>query len=153
MANIEKKIKNLGIELPEPPHAIGSYIPVRKAGELLFVSGQLPKTGEQLIAGKVGGDLTIEQGTEGIKIAFINALAAIKKEIGHLDKIDFIVRMAGYINCEATFANQADVMNAASNLAYEIFGEKGRHARLALGTNSLPLNACCELEIIVKIKN
>ncbi len=152
MGKIEDKIITLGFDLPETPQSLGSYIPARRAGTLVFVSGQLPKKNGNLITGKLGADLSIEQGQEACKTAFLNALSAIKSEIAELDNIDHIVRMAGYINCTHDFYNQADVMNGASNLAFEILGEKGRHARLALGTNSLPLNACCELEVIVKIK-
>lgn len=153
MNNVDKKLNSLGIKLTEVPKPIGAYIPCRKTGNLIFVSGQLPKKNGKLITGKLGLNLSVEQGKHACEIAFINALSIIKNEISDLDNIDYIVRMAGYINSDNSFTEQATVMNAVSELAYEILGEKGRHARLALGTNSLPLDACCELELIVKIKD
>lgn len=153
MSKIEEKLKAMGIKLPDVPKSLGSYIPARKADNVIYISGQLPKVFDKFITGKIGKDLTVEQGQEAAKLAFINALAILKNELGSLDKIDFIVRMVGYINSADGFTDQASVMNGASNFAFEIFGEIGRHARLALGVNELPLNSACELEMIVKVKS
>lgn len=151
--SIESKLNELNIILPQIAKPLGSYIPARKAGDLVFVSGQLPKKDNELITGKVGFDLSIEQGKKACETAFINALGVIKSEIKDLDKIDYFVKLTGYINSSTGFINQADVMNGASDLAVKIFGENGKHARVAIGVSELPLNAACEIEVIVQLKN
>ncbi len=151
--NIEEKIKSLGFALSVPAQPLGSYLPARRSGNLLFISGQLPKSGDNLIKGKLGADLSIEEGKKAAEIAFINVLSIVKQEIGSLEKVDFIVRLSGYINSAPGFDRQPDVMNGASDLAVTIFGDNGKHSRIALGAGELPLNAACEIDAIFQIKD
>lgn len=152
--NYEKKIQTLGLKLPEAPLPVASYIPVVRVDQLLFLSGMLPFVEGHLFAsGKVADALTIEEGIEASRIALLNGLAVIKAETGSLDAIKKIVRIAVYVASPPEFTRQPLVANGASDLLVEIFGEDvGRHARLALGAVSLPLDAPVELEMIVEVK-
>ena len=149
---IEEKIKSIGIKIPIPPNPAGSYIPVVKSGNLLFVSGQIPmEDGKVVFAGKVS-DANIETAKKAAVVCAVNILAQIKKEIGDLEKISRIVKLSGFVNSEPEFTQHPKVINAASDLLYEIFGDKGKHARVALGVSSLPLNSMTEIDAIVEIK-
>ena len=149
---IEEKIKSLGIKLPVPPTPAGSYIPVVRTGNLLFISGQIPmENGNLKFTGKVS-DENINNAQESAKICAINILAQIKRE-GHLEKILKIVKLSGFVNSTPEFIQQPKVINAASELFYEIFGENGRHSRIAVGVSSLPLNAMTEINAIVEISS
>lgn len=151
--SIEEKLRTLGLELPPVPKAIASYIPANGSGALLFTSGQLPtKEGKLLYIGKIGLDVTLEQAREAMKQACLNALAAIKGYTGDLEKIVKIVKLGAYVSSDNVFYEQHLVANAASDLLMELFGERGKHARFAIGVNALPLNACVELELTVEIK-
>ena len=150
---IEKKIKSLGLELPEVAKPVGSYVPAVQSGNYVFTSGQIPFVkGELRYKGKVGGNLTIEEGYECAKISALNCLAAIKSLIDDLDRVRRVVRVTGFINSAPGFSDQPKVLNGASDLLVEIFGEKGKHSRLALGTSELPLGAPVEVDLIVEIK-
>ena len=150
---IEHKIKELGLILPEAPKPVAEYIPAKKSGNLVFTSGQGPiKDGKFVYVGKVGGEVSLKEGYEAAKICAINCLAAIKSVIGSLDNIDEIVKVKGYVNSTSDFYRQPEVVNGASELIVKIFGEKGKHARSALGTSVLPGNIPVELEVIVSIK-
>lgn len=150
--NYEKKLQDLGLILPDPPKPLASYLPFVQNGNLLFLSGMLPlKDGKLVLNGKVGEGLNVAQGQEAAKIALLNALAVIKLAIGSLDLVEQIVRMSLYVACSPNFTEQPSVANGASDLLVEIFGERGRHARLALAAPVLPLDAPVELELIVSV--
>lgn len=149
---IDEKIKSLGINLPIPPTPAGSYIPVVKTGNLLYVSGQIPmEDGKVTFTGKVS-DTNIETAQKSARICAINILAQLKKELGDLEKISKIVRISGFVNSVPEFTQQPKVINAASDLFYEIFGECGKHSRIAVGVSSLPLNSMTEIDAIVEMK-
>jgi len=149
---IEEKIKTIGIKLPNPPSPAGSYIPVVKSGNLLYVSGQIPmEDGKVVFTGKVS-DTNIETAQKSARICAINILAQLKKELGDLEKISRIVRLSGFVNSGPEFTQQPKVINAASDLFYEIFGECGKHSRIAVGVSSLPLNSMTEIDAIVETK-
>jgi enamine deaminase RidA (YjgF/YER057c/UK114 family) len=148
---ISEKLKELEIVLPEPPAPVATYIPAVRVGELLFISGTLPmKDGKLLYEGKVGKDVTIEQGVECSRQALLNALAIVKKEIGDLDRVRQVVRLGGFVASSEGFTRQPQVLNGASLLLVDIFGEKGKHTRAAVGAAELPLNAPVEIELIVQ---
>ena len=149
---IDEKIKSLGIILPIPPSPAGSYIPVVRSGDLLYVSGQIPmEDGKVAFTGKVS-DTNIETAQKSARICAINILAQLKKELGDLEKISKIVRISGFVNSVPEFTQQPKVINAASDLLYEIFGECGKHSRIAVGVSSLPLNSMTEIDAIVEMK-
>ena len=150
---IEHKIKEIGLILPEAPKPVAEYIPAKKIGNLVFTSGQGPiKNGKFIYVGKIGGEVSLKEGYESAKMCAINCLAAIKSVIGSLDEIDEVVKIKGYVNSTPDFYRQPEVINGASELIVKIFGEKGKHARAALGTSVLPGNIPVELEMIVKVK-
>ncbi|MGI0074297.1 MAG: RidA family protein [Nitrosotalea sp.] len=149
---IEEKLAALNIILPIPPKPAGSYIPVVKTGNLLFVSGQIPmKEGKMIFQGKVPTNISVEDAQKAAKLCIINALAQIKAELGSLEKISRIVRVSGFVNSSQDFSEQPKVINAASDLLFEIFGENGRHSRIAVGVASLPLNSTVEIDLIAEI--
>jgi len=153
MTNCEGRLEELGIEIPDPPEPAGSYLPARKAGNLVFCSGQGPmQEGEFLHLGKVGADLSVEEGYEAARVAAINCLAEIKSEIGSLDKIDRVVKVRGFVSSAPGFGKQPEVVNGASDVLQEIFGENGKHARSALGTSELPRNIPVEVEMVVSLE-
>jgi enamine deaminase RidA (YjgF/YER057c/UK114 family) len=153
---IEEKLNSLGIKLPLSSNAIGSYVPIVTIGNLVFVSGQIPvelasSTSLQIkFKGKVGKDISIEAGQQAAKLCVINALTHLKGALGSLDNIKQFVKISGYVNCDSSFSEQHIVLNGASNFIVEIFGEKGRHARIAMGTNSLPVDSAVEIDFIVE---
>lgn len=149
---IEEKIKSMGINIPIPPSPAGSYIPVVKSGNLLYVSGQIPiEDGKVSFTGKVS-DANIETAQKSARVCAINILAQLKKELGNLEKISKIVRLSGFVNSMPEFTQQPKVINAASDLFYEIFGDCGKHSRIAVGVSSLPLNSMTEIDAIVEIR-
>lgn len=151
-AMIEEALSSLGIVLPSPPAPAGSYVPVVITGNLAFVAGQVPmEAGKVKFTGKVGKDLTIESGQQAARLCTINALAQLKVALGSLDRIRRIVRVAGFVNCEPTFTEQPKVINGSSDLLAQVFGEKGRHARAAVGVGSLPLDSAVEVEFVAEI--
>ena len=153
MVTYEKRIKELGIKLPEVPKPVAAYIPAKKVDNLVFCSGQGPvKEGKFVYVGKVDSEMTIEEGYKAARICALNCLAAVKSLVGDLDKIDEIVQVRGFVNSAPNFERQPEVINGASEFLEQIFGEKGKHARCALGTSNLPGNITVELEMIVKVK-
>jgi enamine deaminase RidA (YjgF/YER057c/UK114 family) len=151
--NIETKLKEKGIVLPTAPKPVANYVPAVRAGELLFTSGVLPmKEGKLAYEGKLGKDLTVEQGQEAARLALLNALAVVKQETGSLDRIVRVIRLTGHVASAPGFVQQPMVLNGASDLLVAIFGEAGRHTRAALGAAELPLNSPIELELIVQIR-
>ena len=152
MSNIENKIKELGLQLPEPPKPLAAYIPAKQTGNLVFTAGQLPMVnGEIILKGLLGRDVEIEPAYNAAKICTLNALSAIKGVIGDLDKIKQVVRVVGYVASVPTFTQQPAVVNGASEFLLEVFGDKGKHARSAVGMAVLPLNAAVEIELTVEV--
>ena len=150
----EVRLKELGLSLPKPAVPVGSYLPCVRAGDLLFVSGQLPlRDGVLIVRGKVGSAVSLEQGQEAARQAVLNGLAQVAAEAGGLERVVRIVRAGVYVNSAAGFTEQAKVANGASDLLVGIFGEAGRHARAAVGASDLPLDAAVEVELIVQVRS
>jgi enamine deaminase RidA (YjgF/YER057c/UK114 family) len=148
----EDRIVELGLEIPEVPKPVAAYIPAKKSGNLVFTAGQLPMVnGELILKGLLGQDVEIEDANKAARICALNALAAIKGVIGDLDQIKQVVRVVGYVASIPTFTQQPAVVNGASELLVEIFGEAGKHARSAVGMAVLPLNASVEIELTVEV--
>ena len=148
---IEEKLKELGIDIPTPPSPAGSYIPVVTTGNLAFVSGQIPmKEGKVIFEGKVPENQSVDSAREAAKICIINGLAQLKVNLGSLDKITKFVRISGFVNSNPNFAEQPKIINAASDLLVEIFGDMAKHSRIAVGVASLPLNSTVEIDMIVE---
>ena len=151
---IEKRLKELGIIIPNAPKPAGSYIPVVLSGKLAFVSGQIPiKDGQVIYQGKVGTAQSIDDAQEAAKLCIINGLAQIESYCGTLDNLEKIIKISGFVNSTKDFTEHPKVINAASDLLMKIFGEKGRHSRIAVGVTSLPLNATVEIDMVVEIAN
>jgi enamine deaminase RidA (YjgF/YER057c/UK114 family) len=153
MSIIEESLKNLHLNLPEIPKPVAAYIPAKQSGNFVFTAGQLPMVhGELISKGRLGQDVEIEDAKNAARICTLNALAAIKGVIGDLDRIKQIVRVVGYVASVPTFTQQPAVVNGASELLLEIFGENGKHARSAVGIAVLPLNASVEIELTVEVE-
>lgn len=151
--NIEQRLGELGIIVPEAAKPLAAYVPALKTGEYVYISGQLPvKDGDLVYTGKLGRDLSVEEGRKAAEICLINCLAALKTCIDSLDNVVRIVKITGYVQSADDFYDQPKVINGASELLEKIFGEKGKHARAAVGVNALPLNAACEVEMVVQVK-
>ena len=147
---IEEKLKELGISLPDPPTPAGSYVPAVKTGNLLFISGQIPMVdGKVIFTGKVS-DENMEEGQKSARTCAINLLAQIKRELGNFERVSKIVRISGFVNSVPEFSQQPKIINPASDLFFDIFGEKGKHSRIAVGVASLPLNSMTEIDAIVE---
>ena len=150
----ERKLKELGLELPAAPKPVANYVTAVRSGNLVFLSGHGPvKEDGTLITGKVGTDLTWEQGYEATKRVTLGLLSSLKAEIGDLDKVRRVVKLLGMVNCTPDFEDQPKVINGASDLLVELFGEKGKHARSAVGMNALPSNFSVEIEMIVEVED
>lgn len=148
----EDRLRDLGYELPKVPRPAGSYVPATRIGALLFTAGQLPfKDGRLLYTGKVGQDVTVEEAKEAARLCALNALAAVKAEAGSLENVRRVAKVTGYVASAAGFEDQPEVMNGASELVGSIFGEKGLHARTAVGVAELPLGAPVEVEIVLEL--
>ncbi|MEK7267500.1 MAG: RidA family protein [Nitrospirota bacterium] len=152
MMTPEERLKQLGIELPDAPKPLGSYVPLVRTGNLVFLSGILPLVeGKLTREGRVGEKVTVDEAREDARTAAINALAILKSNLGTLNKIRRCVKITGYVSSAPDFTEQPNVLNAASDFMLEIFGEVGRHARAAVGANVLPLNSPVELEFIFEV--
>ena len=150
---IEEKIKELGFELPEVAKPLAAYIPAKQVGNLVMTSGQVPLVkGVINYAGKVGSELSEDEGQKAAQICALNCLAAIKGVISDLDKIVEIVKLTVFVASSADFTAQPKVANGASELIGKIFGEPGMHVRSAVGVTALPLNASVEIEMIVRVE-
>lgn len=151
MGKIEKKMKEQGIDLPEVPKPAATYIPAQQTGNLVYTSGQdCRRKGTLIYEGKLGQDLTIEQGQEAACQSAVNCLAVLKYHLGDLDRITKIVKVLSFVNSSDGFVEQPYVVNGASELLEKIFGEKGKHARSAISANELPFNTPIETELIVE---
>jgi enamine deaminase RidA (YjgF/YER057c/UK114 family) len=152
MMSPDDRLRELGITLPEAPQPLGSYVPAVRSGDLLFLSGILPLVdGKLQREGKVGEHITLEDAREDAKRAVLNALAVLRSYTGSLNSVKRCVKITGYIASSPDFTDQPKVLNAASDLLHEIFGEEGKHARAAVGVAILPLNAPVEIEFIFEV--
>jgi len=150
----EEKLKELGIELPEAPKPLAVYIPAMRVGQLVLTAGQIPlKNGKLVLEGKVGKNLSLEDGVKAAEQCAINCLSVVKSICGSLDNIEQIVKLTVFVNSSEDFTLQHLVANGASELVGKIFGEAGRHSRSAVGVSQLPMNAPVEIEMIAKLKN
>jgi len=148
------KLKENNIILPTPPNPAGSYVPVVLTGNLAFVSGQIPiEDGNLKFMGKVPDEQSIETAQDAAKVCIINALAHLNAYFGTLDNITKIVKVSGFVNSNPSFIEQPKIINAASDLLFEIFGEAGKHSRIAVGVSSLPLNSTVEIDMIVEVSS
>jgi enamine deaminase RidA (YjgF/YER057c/UK114 family) len=148
----EKRLAALGIELPPPPAPLGAYVPAVRVGNLLFLSGMLPLLeGKPGRTGKVGTDLTVEEAFGEARTAALNALAVLRAEAGGLEQVRRVVKLVGYVASAPGFTGQPQVINGASDLMGEVFGEAGRHARAAVGVSSLPLDAPVEIAFVFEL--
>ena len=153
---IEEKLLDYGIKLSTKPLPIGSYSPVVIIDSFAFVSGQIAidtnkQPAEVIYKGKVGKDISIDDAKKAAQLCVINALSQLKSALGDLDRIRRFLKLSGFVNCEPSFVDHAIVMNGASDFLLQLFEERGRHARIAVGVNSLPLDSCIEIDTIVEI--
>jgi enamine deaminase RidA (YjgF/YER057c/UK114 family) len=152
MSEADRKLAELGLVLPEPPVAAGAYVPCVVHHGLVYVSGQLAIEGGRVVyAGRLGSDLGIEDGQKAAALAARNALAQLKRELGDLDRVSRCLKLTGYVAAVDGFTGHAAVINGASDLIYQVFGERGRHARAALGVSSLPLGSAVEIEFLFAV--
>lgn len=150
--NPEARLAALGLELPEPPRPVAAYVPWTRAGDFLFTAGQIPvRDGNVAFRGRVGLDLTVEQGQEAARLCALNALAVVRQALGSLERVRQVVRLDGFVNSASGFTDQPRVLNGASELLLAAFGDAGRHARLAIGVAELPLDAAVEIALVVAV--
>jgi enamine deaminase RidA (YjgF/YER057c/UK114 family) len=148
----EAKLKELNITLPEPPKPVANYVNGVRAGNLIFLAGKGPRRADgSEITGKLGADVSIEEGYEGARLTAINQLAVLKDMLGNLNKVKRIVKVLGLVNSDPSFIEQPKVINGFSDLMVEVFGDKGKHARAAIGVASLPRGQAVEIELIVEV--
>ena len=151
--NALENIKKLNLEIPDAPAPVGAYVAYKKVGNLLYISGQLPiSNAGKIIKGKIGKDLTLEDGQKASKLCVMNILAQVKKALnGDLNKVKNCVKITGFVNSTDSFTDQPKVINPASETLSALFGDNGKHARAAVSTNSLPLGAAVEIDAIFEI--
>jgi enamine deaminase RidA (YjgF/YER057c/UK114 family) len=151
---IEDKLSQMGLKLPAAGRPMANYVPAVRSGNLIFLSGHGPVLDDgSLITGKVGADLTLDEGYNAARQVALILLASLKSAIGDLDKVHRVVKLLGMVNCMPDFTDQPKVINGASDLLVELFGDKGKHARSAVGMNALPMNIAVEIEMIVEIED
>jgi len=148
---VEARLASLGIALPEAPNPVANYVPAFLAGNLLFISGQISKGADGVAKGRLGADLTIEQGREAARLSALAILAQAKAAVGDLDRITQVVRLTGFVNATPQFVDHPRVINGASDLMVEVLGDKGRHTRAAVGVSSLPMGCAVEIDAILLI--
>ncbi|KJS21551.1 MAG: endoribonuclease L-PSP [Clostridiaceae bacterium BRH_c20a] len=154
MSTIKEKLEKMGIDLPKPAEPKFSYIPVRQTGNLIYLSGMDCRVnGELIYKGKLGKDLSIEQGQKAARQTMINILGVLQNYLGDLERIEKVIKVLGFVSSTPDFVEQPYVINGASNLLVEVLGERGKHARSAIGTNVLPFDTPVEIEIIIESKD
>jgi len=152
--SVEAKLTKLGIELPPPPPAVAAYEPWMRTGNLVFTSGQLPwRDGEMAYSGRCGEEITEDQGYQAARQCAINAIAQIKAAAGDLDRVKRIVKVDGYVHTAPGFRNHPQMLNGTSELFNAVFGERGRHSRLAIGIDEMPLNAAVQICVTAEIED
>lgn len=153
MSRVEQRLAELGVQLPAPPAPAASYISARQTGNLVYVSGQdCRREGILIHEGKVGSDLTVEQGQEAARQTAINCLAVLQAHLGNLDRVQKVIELFGFVNSAPGFVEQPYVINGASDLLEEVFGERGWHARIAVSANELPFDTPVEVKLIVEVE-
>ncbi len=153
MAQVEERLKELGLTLPDPPEPAGNYLPASRSGNQLWLAGVGSRTADGTrISGKLGDDLTLEQGYEAARYCALNLLSRIRAETGNLDHVERVIKVVGFINSDPSFGGQAQVLDGASDLFIELYGDAGRHARSAPGMAALPGNIAVIVECVVEIK-
>jgi enamine deaminase RidA (YjgF/YER057c/UK114 family) len=149
----EATLRALGLELPEPPKPVGSYVPVQQVGELLYTSGVIPSlNGEVQFRGVVGGDISVKDAAKAAELCALNIMALVRQHAGSLDRVEQFIQVSGFVRSAHGFEEQPRVLNGASDLLFKVFGERGRHTRQALGTSELPLGVPVEISAIVRLK-
>ena len=149
---VEDRLKDLGLSLPETPTPAGNYVPAVRSGNMVYVSGHGPRQPDGLhVIGKVGHDLTVDEGYAAARLTMLNCLASLKVEIGDLDRVTRIVKLFGMVNCTEDFERHPEVINGGSDLLTALFGERGKHARSAVGMQSLPRGIAVEIEFIAEV--
>ena len=153
MDSAEATLRTLGIELPEPPKALASYVPVQQVGELLYTSGVIPNwNGELKFKGVVGAGISVKDAARAAEICALNIMALIRQHAGSLDRVEQFVQLSGFVRSAPGFEEQPKVLNGASDLIFKVFGERGRHTRQALGTSELPLGVPVEISAIIRLR-
>lgn len=151
--DVEKRIEELNITLQKSKKPIANYLGAVQTGNLIFLSGKGPRNNDgNFITGKLGKDLTVDQGYNAARLVAITQLSVLKELIGDLNKVEKIVKVFGMVNADSTFENHPEVINGFSDLMVEVFGERGKHARAAVGMGSLPRNIACEIDMVVQIR-
>ncbi|NJD56195.1 MAG: RidA family protein [Nitrospirae bacterium] len=149
----EEKLQEMGITLPDLPKPLGSYVPYVRTGNLLFISGMLPLVNGKLVAaGRVGEKVMLDEAVRAARTSAVNALAVLRSAVGSLDKVDRCVKITGYVASAGNFTDQPKVINGASDLMFEVFGEAGRHARAAVGVHVLPMDSPVEIAFIFEVR-
>ncbi len=151
--SIESKLAELGLTLPEPAAPVAAYVPVVIAGGFAYVSGQISMTGGQLLQGRLGENLTVEDGVAAAQSCGLMIIAQLKAALGSLDRVELIVKLGAFVNCTADFTDQPMVANGASELMVAVFGEAGKHARSAVGVPALPRGVAVEVDAIVAVRS
>ena len=151
--SISDRLAELGIELPQAAAPVAAYVPVVVAGNLAHVSGQLPFVAGKLVTGRLGEDVSLEQGTEAARACGLMILAQLHAALGSLDRVERIVKLGAFVSSSADFTDQPKVANGASELMAQVFGEAGKHARSAVGVPVLPLGAAVEVDAIVAVRH
>ena len=150
----EKNIKNLELKIPSMALPVANYVPYKIFDKILYISGQAPiKEGSLIYKGKVGKDITEEEGIEAAKLCCINIISALKSAINNdWEKLEGFIKLGGFVNCDANFVNHPQIINGASDPLVKIFGEQGKHTRFAVGSNSLPMNISVEIDAVIKLR-
>ena len=150
----EKNIKNLELNIPSMALPVANYVPYKILGKFLYISGQAPiKEGLLIYKGKVGENITEEEGIKAAELCCINIIAALKSAINsNWEQLDCFIKLGGFVNCNNNFTNHPQIINGASNLLVKIFGEQGKHTRFAVGSNALPMNISVEIDAIIKLR-
>jgi enamine deaminase RidA (YjgF/YER057c/UK114 family) len=151
---VEARLQSLGIVLPAAPNPVANYVPSCLAGNLLFISGQISRGADGTVTkGRLGTDLTVEQGRAAARLSALNVLAQVKAAVGELDRIAQLVKLTGFVSAVPEFADHPQVVNGASDLMVEVLGDKGRHTRAAVGVSSLPMGCAVEVDAILLIES
>src|SRR3954447_24538009 len=151
MGKIDDRLRELGLTLPPPRAPMANYVPARRVGNLVYTAGQVSGNAEREVKGKLGGDLSVEQGREAAQLSALNCLAALLTVLGSLDDVKQLVRVGAFVNSAAAFDQQPAVANGASDLFVEVFGDAGRHARTAVGVNELRAGYAVEVELVAEV--
>ena len=150
--SIDARLKELGITLPDAPKPVANYVPAVRSGNMVFVSGQVSAAGGESVKGKLGEDVTLEDGQKAARLCALAIMAQVHAEVGSLDKVKRIVKLGGFVACAPEFEQHPAVINGASDLMVEVFGDKGKHARFAVGVPSLPLGFAVEVDAVVEVE-